>query len=461
MSIHLRRTSVAIQWMAFLLILFTTESAFAQWPAGLYEDGKPTLSPLVDNVTPAVVNIAVTGKVRTQRNPLLDDPFFRRFFNVPDQGPVVPRQSVGSGVIIDSRKGFVLTNHHVIENADEITVTLQDRRQFDAELIGSDEGTDVALLKIDADDLTELTIGDSSDLKVGDFVVAIGNPFGLGQTVTSGIVSALGRSGLNIEGYEDFIQTDASINPGNSGGALVDLDGRLVGINTAILAPSGGNVGIGFAIPANMVSAVMQQLLKYGEVRRGQLGIIIQDVTPDLAEALELDTVEGAVITQIQPGSPAEAAGLRAGDVVVAVDGQPVAGSSALRNRIGLLTIGEKVDITVLRDGRRRTINAEIGETENVALSGGQTVPKLAGAEFRNLDSSHPLYGEVQGVQVANVEQGSPAWRNGLRSGDIILSVNRNGVSTVDELSEALQQAGPTIALNILRGNIRLFLVIQ
>ena len=446
------------------LVLFSTmQSTNAQLPLELENGGRPTLSPLLKEVTPAVVNISVAGKSRMPNNPMLNDPFFRRFFGIPEQGPSVPRQSqsVGSGVIVDARRGYVLTNHHVIADAEEITVTLQDRRRFEAELVGSDEGTDIALLEIDADQLTALELGDSTTLAVGDFVVAIGNPFGLGQTVTSGIISALGRSGLNIEGYEDFIQTDASINPGNSGGALVDLDGRLIGINTAIIAPSGGNVGIGFAVPAHMVDSVMEQLLEYGEVRRGRLGIIIQDVTPDLANALDLDTVEGAVVTQVEPDSAAEEAGIRAGDVIIEVEGQPVAGSAALRNLIGLMRVGEEVDITLLRDGRRRTVESAIGKAQAATLEGGKTVPKLSGAEFRNLDSTHPRFGDVQGVLVAQVDQGSPAWRNGLRSGDVILGVNRREVATVEALSEALEAAGPTVALNLLRGNTRLFLVIQ
>jgi S1-C subfamily serine protease len=292
-------------------------------------------------------------------------------------------------------------------------------------------------------------------------VVAIGNPFDLGQTVTSGIVSALGRSGLNIEGYEDFIQTDASINPGNSGGALVDLDGRLVGINTAIIAPGGGNVGIGFAVPTHMAAAVMEQLLEYGEVRRGRLGIMIQDVTPDLAEALDIGTVEGAVVTQVEPDSAAEKASLKAGDVVIAVGGRPVSGSAALRNLIGLMQVGEEVEVTVLRDGRRRNIEAEIGKAQASTLAGGRSLPKVAGAEFRNLDRSDPQNSDLVGVLVAQVEQGSPASRNGLRNGDVILSVNRQRVGSVGDLSEAFEQAGPTVALNILRGSMRLFLVIQ
>lgn len=457
------RMPISFAWMAAVVILWTVNTAEARLPVGLEEDGKPTLSVLLEGVTPAVVNISVTGKSQMQANPLFDDPFFRRFFGAPDQGPAVPRQrqSVGSGVIVDAKKGFVLTNHHVIANAEEVTVTLQDRRRFKAEVVGSDSGTDVALLKIDADRLTALEIGDSSKLKVGDFVVAIGNPFGLGQTVTSGIVSALGRSGLNIEGYEDFIQTDASINPGNSGGALVDLAGRLVGINTAIIAPAGGNVGIGFAVPTHMVQGVMKQLLEYGEVRRGRLGVTIQDLTPELAEALDLDTIEGAIVTQVEPNSAAERAGIKAGDVITSVDDNEVAGSAALRNLIGLMRVGEEVDIRLLRDGRSRTVEAEIAEAEASALDGAQTIPRLNGAEFRNLDRDHPQFSKVRGVLVAQVDAGSPAWRNGLREGDIVLSVNRRPVASVEAFAAALDATGRAVALSVLRGNARLFLVIQ
>jgi Do/DeqQ family serine protease len=317
------------------------------------------------------------------------------------------------------------------------------------------------LLHIDADDLTALKLGDSETVRVGDFVLAVGNPFGLGQTVTSGIISALGRSGLNIEGYEDFIQTDASINPGNSGGALLDIDGDLIGINTAIIAPSGGNVGIGFAIPVSMAKAVMDQLLEFGEVRRGRLGIIIQDVTPELAEALDLDTAEGVVITQVQPGSAAEDAGLAAGDVIVAVDDTPVVNSSGLRNRIGLTPLGEDIDVAIMRDGRRRTIEVEVGTGGQQTLEGGDTFARLQGAEFRNMDSGDPRYRDAAGPVVANIEQGSPAWRNGLREGDVILGINRTRVTNVDELSAVIERSGSTIALDVLRGNTRLFIVVQ
>lgn len=452
------------KWLGILALTFSLilpATVQAHFPLQLTNPDRPTLAPLLKEVTPAVVNISVTGRASLQRNPLYDDPFFRRFFDLPDQDPVIPRQSVGSGVIVDARNGYVLTNHHVVANADEIAVTLQDRRRLTAELIGSDEGTDIALLRIDAHELTGIEFGDSASLEVGDFVIAIGNPFGLGQTVTSGIVSALGRSGINVEGYEDFIQTDASINPGNSGGALIDLDGRLIGINTAIIAPSGGNVGIGFAVPTHMAKAVMEQLLEYGEVKRGRLGITIQDVTPDLAQALHLDRVTGAVITQVEPESAAEEAGLHAGDIITAVDGQPVVGSASLRNLIGLTRVGDDVDITVARDGREFSIKTEIGEQQAATLAGGQSVPKLRGAEFRNLQRTDQLYGEIQGVVVAQVEQGSPAWRNGLRENDIILAVNRRPAQTVDALAQALQRANGTVALNLLRGNARLFLVIR
>ena len=329
--------------------------AAAALPLGAVGGG--TIAPMLEQVTPAVVNISVLSQAPQAENPLLRDPFFRRFFNLPDQMPQGrPQVSAGSGVIVDAANGYVVTNSHVVENAQEIAVTLKDRRRLRAKLIGRDAATDIALLQIKAESLTALPLGDSDRAKVGDFVVAIGNPFGLGQTVTSGIVSALGRSGLKIEGYEDFIQTDASINPGNSGGALVNFQGELIGINTAIIGPAGGSVGIGFAVPVTIVRSVMEQLREYGEVRRGRLGVAIQDLTPDLAESLNLKGDEGALISKIERGSPADSGGLRSGDVVVAVDGRSIRSATDFRNRIGLLRVGTPVQLTVVRNGGQKSV---------------------------------------------------------------------------------------------------------
>jgi serine protease Do/serine protease DegQ len=321
--------------------------------------GLPTLAPIVNQVTPAVVNISVITRSPMEDNPLFRDPFFRRFFNLPDQ-PQRREQAAGSGVIIDAARGFVLTNQHVIRNAEQVMVTLKDRRQFQAKIVGADPGTDVAVLQIAARDLTALRFGDSDQLNVGDYVLAVGNPFGIGQTVTSGIVSALGRSGLSPEGYEDFIQTDASINPGNSGGALVNLRGELIGINTAIIGPSGGNVGIGFAVPANMARAVLSQILQYGEVRRGRLGIEMLDLSPEIAKKLGVTTLDGVVIAAVVAGSPAEKAGLRVRDIVVAINGRPIHSAAELRARLGLTAIGEEIELRLIRGGEARTLRIRI-----------------------------------------------------------------------------------------------------
>jgi Do/DeqQ family serine protease len=321
----------------------------------------PTLAPMLSRITPGVVNIAVHGKVREQ-NPLLQDPFFRRFFNLPQNQQSEERetQATGSGVIVDAARGYVLTNGHVVENATRIEVTTKDNRRFPAKLIGRDADTDVAVLQIATGNLTAVPMGDSDRLQVGDFVLAIGNPFGLGQTVTSGIVSALGRSGLGIEGYEDFIQTDASINPGNSGGPLVNLQGQCIGINTAILAPGGGNIGIGFAVPINMARSVMEQLIRYGSVKRGRIGVAIQDLTPDLAQSMNSAHTTGALIARVDPGSPAERAGMHTGDLVVAANGVPVTSGTQLRNKIGLTRIGENVELTIDRRGAERTVAVRV-----------------------------------------------------------------------------------------------------
>jgi Do/DeqQ family serine protease len=321
----------------------------------------PSLAPMLSRITPGVVNIAVRGRVK-EENPLLQDPFFRHFFNLPQNQQSQERetQATGSGVIVDAAQGYVLTNGHVVENATRIEVTTKDNRRLTAKLIGRDADTDVAVLQIPAGNLVAVPMGDSDHLQVGDFVLAIGNPFGLGQTVTSGIVSALGRSGLGIEGYEDFIQTDASINPGNSGGPLVNLRGECVGINTAILAPGGGNIGIGFAVPVNMARKVMEQLVRFGEVKRGRIGVAIEDLTPDLAQAMSTAHTTGAVIARVDPASPAERAGLHTGDLVVAVNGVAVKSGTQLRNMIGLTRIGDNVELTVDRRGAERKVAVHV-----------------------------------------------------------------------------------------------------
>ncbi len=321
----------------------------------------PTVAPVLREVTPGVVNIAVRQRVRVAENPLMQDPFFRQFFGLRGAQPREREtEAAGSGVIVDAQRGYVLTNNHVVEDADVIEVTTKDKRRFRGRLVGRDPHTDIAVVKIDASNLVAVPLGDSDQLEVGDFVLAIGNPFALGQTVTSGIVSALHQTGLKIEDNEDFIQTDAPINPGNSGGALIDLRGRLIGINTAILAPSGGNVGIGFAVPINMARTVMEQIIAHGQVRHGRIGIGIEDVTPDLAAAAGTQRSDGAIVTQVRPGSPAERAGIRTGDVVVALNGQPIHSASQLGSRIDLAQVGERVQLTLERNGRQRTVAAVV-----------------------------------------------------------------------------------------------------
>jgi Do/DeqQ family serine protease len=337
----------------------------------------PSLAPMLARVTPGVVNIAVRGKVRAE-NPLLQDPFFRRFFNLPQRQQTEERetQATGSGVIVDAAQGYVLTNGHVVDNATRIEVTTKDNRRITAKLVGRDTETDIALLQIPSQNLVAVPMGDSDRLQVGDFVLAVGNPFGLGQTVTSGIVSALGRSGLGIEGYEDFIQTDASINPGNSGGPLVNLQGQVVGINTAILAPGGGNIGIGFAVPINMARRVMDQIVRYGEVKRGRIGVAIQDLTPELAQAMNTKQTVGAVIARVEAGSAAEQAGLKSGDLVVAVNGTAVHSGTQLRNMIGLARIGDQVTLTVDRRGSEYTLPVRIDPAGTAATARQRARPQ-------------------------------------------------------------------------------------
>jgi len=411
----------------------------------------PSLAPMVKRVSPAVVNIATRGTVKEkpgQRNPLLDDPFFRRFFDVPPDARPRERQfqSAGSGVIVDAKNGYIITNYHVIENATEITVTLLDNRSFSAKVIGSDEGADIALLQAKQPNLVSMALGDSSHLEVGDYVVAIGNPFGLQHTVTAGIVSALGRTGINPEGYEDFIQTDASINPGNSGGALVNLRGELVGINSAILSGSGGNIGIGFAIPVNMAKGVMDQLIKYGQVKRGVLGVNIYDVTPDVAKEIGLTDATGALVAGVAQGSAADHAGVKTGDIIVSINGVAMKNARELRNAIGMLRIGDQVEIGLLRDGKPHKVTALVAERSETETANAADISRgLEGADLGDAPDGG-------GVLVRSVQDGSPAAQAGLRANDLIVGVGRTPVSNTKSFQEASKGLN-LLLLNVRRGS--------
>ena len=446
---------------SIMLLLGPMQSNGAGLPLALDGETLPSLAPMLEDVLPSVVNISTEGRVSAGSSPFQSDPFFERFFNMmPDSQPRQRRtQSLGSGVIIDSESGYVVTNHHVIENADQIRVRLDDGRSFEAKVVGADPEADVAVIQIPAQGLKAINIGDSDSLRVGDFVVAIGNPFGLSQTATSGIVSALGRSGLGIEGYEDFIQTDASINMGNSGGALVNLRGELIGVNTAILARGGGNVGIGFAIPVNMVVSLTAQIIEFGEVRRGRLGVHIQDLTPELAQAFGVEAGSGALISKVIPDSAAKAADLREGDVITMVNGRAIKGATELRNVIGLARADEEIELTYIRD--RKSFNKKIRIRAVVAESGRgiQISESFEGARLEDVDDSSSQNGQP-GIRVVEVASGSAAWQAGLRSGDIILSVNRQWVFSLEDLVQIVNGRTSGLLLNIQRGESALFLVI-
>jgi serine protease Do/serine protease DegQ len=457
----MRKMKTALVLLSIVLTLGTSPLAISGLPLSLLSSDIPSLAPMLEQTIPGVVNISTKTRIRVQENPLFSDPFFRRFFDIPSVPRERESQSLGSGVIIDAEKGYVMTNNHVIDKADEITVTLGDRRNFTAKVIGTDPEVDLAVIQIDAENLTAVPLADSNKLRVGDFVVAIGNPFGLGQTVTSGIVSALGRNNLGIEGYEDFIQTDASINPGNSGGALVNLRGELVGINTAIVGPSGGNVGIGFAIPINMSKDIADQLIRYGEVRRGQLGVTIQNLTPELASAFNITSGKGVVISQVAEGSPAAKAGIKPGDIVISVDNKPVTTVAELRNAIGLQRVGEKVVLIVIRDGKELKLRALIEEPKRTKVDGGDINQRLSGALFSAIGPGHPLAGKIAGIEVLDITPGSPAWHAGLRKGDIIVSANRIPAEDINTLRNAIGDGRRGILFNIRRGDGALFLVIR
>jgi serine protease Do/serine protease DegQ len=441
--------------LIILSLCFT--SVFAELPKSMDGAPLPTLAPMLERTTPSVVNISTTGKV-VVRDPFFDDPFFRRFFDIPQQQRERRTTGLGSGVIIDAGNGYIITNSHVIDKAQDIVVTLEDGQRFDANVIGKDPGADIAVIQIDAPNLNEISLGNSDVLRQGDFVVAIGNPFGLGQTVTSGIVSALGRSGLGIESYEDFIQTDASINPGNSGGALVNLRGELIGINTAIYGPSGGNVGIGFAIPVNMAKQITEQLIEHGEVKRGRLGFSAQDLTPELAQAFGITHNKGVVVARVEPDSPADKANMKVGDVIIKVNEREVQSSAQVRNEIGLLRIGDRVKIGILRNGKARTLTATVEDQVTKSIQGKKLSKFLAGAEFGEVNQE-TARGSVSGIEVLSVT--GKAASAGLRKGDFILSVNKRRVKNIQDMKTALQISSDNILLNIQRDSRGLFLLIQ
>lgn len=455
-----RHKTILFKTTVFLLLCLF---AMTQWSSAMaaFPLGQNTLAPMLEKVTPGVVNISTRTRIRLRDNPLLSDPFFRRFFDLPDTPRQRESQSLGSGVVVNARNGLVLTNHHVVDKADEIMVTLQNGRKLEAELVGSDAESDVAVIRLRTNELTAVPMGDSDRLRVGDFVVAIGSPFGLSQTVTSGIISALGRTGLGIEGYEDFIQTDASINPGNSGGALVNLDGELIGLNTAIVGPGGGNVGIGFAIPINMARQLMDQIVQYGEVRRGQLGVHIQDLTPELATAMKLGAQRGALIAQVLPDSSADQAGLKPGDLVVRVNDRKVDDAASLRNIIGLMRVGEKVKLEFIRNGKQSTVSALLVAPEEPSKSVSKLSGYLQGVSFSAIDQRHPLYGKVEGVVVSDIERSSPAANAGLRTGDIITSINRRPVKDPSDVRAATEVSRDSLVLNVRRGNDAFFLLLR
>jgi serine protease Do len=438
--------------------IITPLPATAALPLAVNSQQLPSLAPMLEQVTPAVVSIDVEGKQVSRQS--LPESF--KFFFGPDfpteQLRERPFRGLGSGVVIDASKGYIVTNYHVINGADKIRVKLHDGREYDAELIGGDEMSDVALLKLEeAKQLTEVKLADSDALRVGDFAVAIGNPFGLGQTVTSGIVSALGRSGLNIENFENFIQTDAAINSGNSGGALVNLNGELIGINTAILGPNGGNIGIGFAIPANMMKNLTDQILEFGEVKRGMLGVQGGEITSELAEALGYESSRGAFISQVVPDSAADKAGLQAGDIITAINGRDISTFGELRAKIATLGAGKEIELDVIRDGNKKSFDVTLGEANEIKTQAKKLHDGLSGAELTNTNNSDP----VKGVKVASVEKGSRAEAYQLEAGDVIIAVNRQRINNLADLRAILDKEPRVLALNIQRGDRTLYLVVR
>ncbi len=444
-----------IRTLLFIAILIT--SALARASSTPIES---SLAPMLKTVMPAIVNIKAQIKI-TNYN-VLRELEKRRAEQGDNSNQALSGivSSVASGVIVDEKNGYILTNAHVINDAQTIIVTLSDGRHFNAKVIGIDKPSDIAVIQIKAKNLTAAKIGNSSSVKVGDFVAAIGNPFGLSQTVTSGIVSAIGRTTLGIENYENFIQTDAPINPGNSGGALINMQGELVGINTAILAPNQGSIGIGFAIPAAMATSVMNQLIRYGNVQRGVLGIGVQDVKPDLAEALQLTIAKGAAITQVLPDSPAAKAGMQVGDIITTINGITINGASDVVNTVAFLRVDSKIDIELLRQNKKITASVVLSDGKKRELALSASEPFFYGVGLKNFDQYSPIHGNVNGVLIVSVQENTNAFNSDLRPGDVITSINQQKITTIDELKAIAAKSDKSVVLNVLRGAGAMFLVI-
>ncbi|KGD78566.1 serine endoprotease DegQ [Pantoea vagans] len=439
--------------------LAAAPDAMATLPAQIAGQPLPSLAPMLEKVLPAVVSVHVEGTDSGAQAQDIPEPLKRFFGQMPGgNSQPQPFEGLGSGVIIDAAKGYVLTNNHVVNGADKINVQLGDGSEYEAKLIGHDEQTDIALIQIQgAKNLTQVKVADSDQLKVGDFAVAIGNPFGLGQTATSGIISALGRSGLNLEGLENFIQTDAAINRGNSGGALVNLNGELIGINTAILASSGGNIGIGFAIPSDMAMNLAQQLIKFGEVKRGQLGIKGTEMTADMAKAFNVDAQRGAFVSEVLPQSAAQKAGVKSGDIITSINDKPITSFAELRVKVGTTPPGEQVKLGLLREGKPLTVTVTLEQSSQTTASAQLMSPALQGA---TLSDGQTKTGD-KGVKVDTIEKGTPAEQVGLQKDDVIIGVNRNRVQNIAELRKILEGKPPVLALNVVRGDETIYLLLR